>query len=64
MLCGHEGCTCEVDEAGGFCSDHCRERGAGAGAGGHICECGHTRCRASSSEADARTEHDIQEAFE
>lgn len=64
MPCGHEGCTCQVEEAGKFCGDFCREHAADADPDVSACQCGHPQCRASSSEADARTEQDIQEAFE
>lgn len=64
MRCGHEGCTCQVEQSGGFCSDHCREHAGDTGHGAHACECGHPQCQAMESRADERTRKDIQEAFE
>ncbi len=40
MQCGHEGCTCEVNE--GFCSDFCRDHGDHTEA--TACACGHDAC--------------------
>ena len=64
MRCGHEGCTCQVEQSGDFCSDHCRERAGDAGQGAHACECGHPQCQASTSEADRSTVEDLQAALE
>jgi len=64
MRCGHEGCTCQVEQSGDFCSEHCREHADDAGHAAHACECGHPQCQASRSEADEQTEHDLQAAFE
>ncbi len=43
MDCSHEQCTCQVAEAGGFCSESCR---LGMD-GGPFCGCGHPGCEAS-----------------
>ena len=64
MRCGHEGCTCQVEQSGDFCSEHCRERAGDTGHGAHACECGHPGCQASTAEADRATEEDLQAAFE
>lgn len=64
LMCGHEGCTCEVEAEVGFCSDYCREHAGDTNHGTHICGCSHPQCQGSSSEADARTEDDIQAALE
>jgi len=48
MRCGHEGCTCSVEQQGGFCSDYCREHAGEAAHGAHACECGHPECQAAS----------------
>lgn len=48
MNCGHEGCTCTVEEQGGFCSDYCRDHAGEAAHGAHACECGHPECLAAS----------------
>jgi hypothetical protein len=64
MQCGHEGCTCRVEPSEGFCGDHCREHAGDAGHDAHACECGHPQCDSSTSEADERTETDLQAAFE
>ena len=64
MQCGHEGCTCRVEPSKEFCGDHCREHAGDAGHDAHPCECGHPQCDSSTSEADGRTEADLQAAFE
>jgi hypothetical protein len=48
MTCQHEGCTCQVGEGEEFCSDVCREHGAGAH-GDHACDCGHQDCAGTSA---------------
>ena len=46
--CQHDGCTCLVEQEGGYCSDHCREHGEDPGhEGGHACGCGHIDCESS-----------------
>ena len=62
MQCGHEGCTCSVAEADGFCSDHCREHADDTGHDAHACECGHPECEGAAGLAETR--RDLQEAFE
>jgi hypothetical protein len=47
MNCGHEGCTCAVEQEGGFCSDYCRDHAGEAAHSGHACECGHSECQAA-----------------
>ncbi len=44
MKCAHAGCLCDVEEANGFCSDHCREHAGGGDHLEHACECGHAAC--------------------
>lgn len=65
MTCGHDGCKCRIEQAGDFCSDHCREHAGDAGHGAHACECGHPECQASATGGgEKRTEQDLQAAFE
>jgi hypothetical protein len=64
MQCGHEGCTCSATEAGGFCSDHCREHAADTGHDAHACECGHPQCEGAATAGDDQIRQDLQEAFE
>jgi len=47
MNCGHESCQCQVEEAGGFCSDYCRDHASEGSHEGHACECGHPACTAA-----------------
>ncbi len=46
MQCAHPGCGCMADEAGGFCSDDCREH-TSSGPTGEQCGCGHDGCTAA-----------------
>ena len=64
MPCGHDGCRCEVEQSGEFCSDHCREHAADEAHGSHECACGHPACEASGAEGEALTRQELQEAFE
>ena len=64
MQCGHDGCTCHVEQSGGFCSDHCREHAGDTAHGAHTCECGHPQCQAMESRTDERTEPDLRAAVE
>jgi hypothetical protein len=64
MQCGHEGCTCSVAQADGFCSDHCREHAGDTGHDAHACECGHPECEGAAAPVEGSTERDLQEAFE
>lgn len=62
MICGHDGCGCGVEQAGGFCSEHCRTHAGDADHGDHACECGHAACRSQAT--GRKTEDDIQAAFD
>jgi YihY family inner membrane protein len=62
MQCGHEGCTCQVEQSGGFCSDHCREHAGDTGHGAHACECGHPQCQSMESKTDGPSEEDLLQA--
>jgi hypothetical protein len=43
--CEHEPCRCQVDEAGGYCSDHCRDmQASNPQANPEPCRCGHDEC--------------------
>ena len=43
--CAHDACRCQVEQAGAYCSDHCRSMSAaGPGAGPQPCMCGHPDC--------------------
>lgn len=64
MQCGHEGCTCQVEQSGGFCSDHCREHAGDTGHDAHACECGHPQCQAMESRTADRTDRDLQAAVD
>jgi len=64
MRCGHEGCTCQVELSGDFCSDYCREHAGDADHGAHSCECGHPQCQASTDATSEGTTQDLQAAFE
>jgi hypothetical protein len=43
MGCANRPCRCVDTSEGGFCSDHCRQRGANDDVGGS-CDCGHRAC--------------------
>jgi hypothetical protein len=64
MQCGHEGCTCSVSDAGGLCSDHCREHAGNTGHDAHACECGHPQCEGAATAGDGEIRQDLQQAFE
>jgi hypothetical protein len=62
MLCGHEGCRCEIDDGEDYCSNHCQEHSDDLDHSTHRCECGHAACE--DAQGESRTERDLQEAFE
>ena len=64
MACGHEGCSCQVDQVDGTCSEYCRDHVVEPSHSSHTCACGHPECTASLSDADDRTARDIEAAFE
>jgi len=45
MRCQHDGCTCDVTEGEGFCSQTCRDHGADMAHEQHGCDCGHPACQ-------------------
>ena len=47
MNCGRESCRCQAEEAGGFCSDYCRDHASEGSHEGHPCECWHPACTAA-----------------
>jgi hypothetical protein len=47
MKCGHESCTCQVEQGQQYCSDDCRDHASEGHEGGHACECGHPGCGAA-----------------
>ncbi len=62
MLCGHEGCRCEIEDGADYCSDHCREHSDDPDHSAHRCGCGHTACE--DADGEGATVRDLQEAFE
>lgn len=44
MNCGHQGCTCQVEQGQEFCGDYCREHAGHQDHDTHACECGHPGC--------------------
>jgi hypothetical protein len=55
MECSHEPCTCQVAEAGQFCSESC---GLGM-EGSPFCGCGHSLCEASPVGTDPLLQSDV-----
>ena len=50
MLCGHEGCRCEIDERADYCSEHCQQHSDDLDHSAHRCECGHEACEVTQGE--------------
>jgi hypothetical protein len=44
MPCQHEGCLCDVEGGGRFCSEYCEQHAGGDAHAEHRCECGHAAC--------------------